>query len=136
VIDSVHLSTALLGAPWQVFVVALLAVGLLAPQLLPKLGRMLGRTLRAEVFRRVGLSPSRRVAAETVASPRPIPRMPAPEAAVEILAPERPDATLRAGSKRSLEPQRTAKGAAPIWLVTFVAFAAAGAIFWLLLHTR
>jgi hypothetical protein len=128
---------AFIAAPWQVIVLLFLAVGLLAPQLLPKIGRSLGRLLRAEMLRRLGLpggSPVRRPTAQPAADR---PRTPAP---TEILMPERPEPTLRSRADRSIVPASTAPPAsaksANLWLAGMGVLAAAGAIFWLLLHSR
>ena len=125
----------LLGAPWQVVVVAVVALGLFAPQLLPKVGRLFGRLLRAEAFRRIGIAPPRRDRRPAARPAHATISEAASEPVVEVLTPEAPMTTLRASSSHSIAP-RIERRHTPIWIVTVLVFAAAGAIFWLLLHTR
>jgi hypothetical protein len=147
-----HVDAGMLGAPWQVLVVAVLVVGLFAPQFLPKLGRMLGRTLRSEALRRLGLS-----SLLSTASSRPV-RAPAPRReeftagegaigpTIEIIAPERPvpsepltGMTPIAASHTELptNSRRRVKRFAPsTWVVSALTLTVAGLIFWFLLHSR
>jgi Sec-independent protein translocase protein TatA len=124
---------AFFGAPWQILIVALLAIGLLAPHLLPRIGRMLGRTLRAEAFRRVGLPPSAKKQARHQSIP--IPRLAEPEQ-VEITMPEHPAPTLRRDTTSTLSSAPPRRRGLPSWLVFSMAAAAASVVFWLLLHSR
>jgi hypothetical protein len=126
---------AFLGAPWQVAVVLLLVVGLFAPQLLPRFGRMLGRMIRSEAFRRLGLPTASSGSSSPPRNARP-PQEQAPTPAIEVLMPEHPAPTLRTHSDRSLVPRPTPARTPPLWLVGTGVLAVAGAIFWLLLHSR
>ena len=124
---------ALLGAPWQVIVVALIVVGLFAPHFLPKLGRLLGRSLRTEALRRLGLfapPPSR------PPTHRPAPADERVTAQVEILMPESTSSAYPSTPVRRLAAAPTRRRSVPTWLVTTIALSAAAAIFWLLLRAR
>lgn len=128
-------SLAFIGAPLPILILALLLVGLFAPQLLPKIGRMLGRMVRAEALRRLGFASG---AARSVrpAAPASAPREEMPARTVEVLMPDRPTSTLRARSEESLATERRSPRSAPFWLVSGAVVLVAAAIFWFLLHSR
>ena len=130
-----------IAAPWQIAVVAILAIGLFAPHLLPRIGRMLGRALRAEIYRRTGLagSPARRQT-ESQAVGRSGSRGDEGHGdamdRAEVLMPDNPAPTLRAQSDRPLAPDPPPTRSAPIWFVSGGFILAAAFVLWLLLHSR
>jgi Sec-independent protein translocase protein TatA len=134
---------AFLGAPWQVIVVALIVVGLFAPHMLPKLGRLLGRSLRSQALRRLGLSG---LATRPAPAQRTVTVEERAAAPVEILMPEPTASTIRSQSVqsqtvhshnvKSLASASSRRRGPPAWLITTVALSAAAVIFWLLLHSR
>lgn len=126
-------SLVMIAASWPILIAGVLLIGLFAPHLLPKIGRMLGRTIRGELFRRVGL-PTRvasSLRSSTQAAYEPPPQT--PEERYDPI-PTQPNREVRVESLQSFEPVQT-RGIT-FWLVGAGVFVAAGLIFWLLLHAR
>jgi hypothetical protein len=127
---------ALVGTPVQWLVIAAVAVALFAPRLIPVIGRLLGRSVRAEVRRRYGITLGPTSSAPTL--PRdavehtgaPAPQAPAAEVHETV---ETRDATLPAASSEPTAPHRSG---APIWPMTALVAGAAAVLLWVLLHAR
>lgn len=114
---------ALAGSPPQWAAIALIIVALFAPSLLPKLARQAGRTLRRSLLRLLGFpQPGRNE-----------PRSPVWE---EVLPPEHPAPTLRAGMRQSIECRLPQRPPARLWPRVILAAAAAAVLLWYLLHPR
>lgn len=123
----------LAGSPGQTALAAIVVVALLAPRLLPPIGRFLGRYVAAEMRRRLGM-PARPTRGDRRTQDAPEP---------EVILPDAPSTTLRAGATSSLasrtggaQRQPAADRPAPPWLALLVVSTATAVLLWYLLHPR
>lgn len=127
---SISDNLAVILSPASLAVVFLVAVLLIAPGLMPVVGRILGRIVGFELRRRYGVR----------LQPQTTKRAPAPpiehEPDIEVLPPSRATPTLRAGDQRSLAPTARSRSRTPVWLAGTVVAAAVAVLSWLLLHSR
>jgi len=114
---------AMTGSPVQWAVVALMAIALFAPRLLPPLARLAGRLFAMEVERKLGV----KVAPK---QPSPKPRD------FEVMQPEKPAPTYRASDPTPLVTHTPERQGIPLVIVCAVVCAAVGVLLWILLHSR
>jgi hypothetical protein len=114
---------ALVGSPFQWATLALLIVVIFAPSLVPRLGRQAGRLLRAALLRRLGI-------------PQSHPQTTRPKAEAQVLPPEHPAPTLRAGAKQPIQQRPARLRPTAVWPRVVLVAAAATVLLWYLLHPR
>jgi hypothetical protein len=114
-------------SPLHLAVAAIVVIAVFSPQLMPKIGRMLGRLLNAEVRRRLGVlggllprPATRRTEAPVPEALPPVTRRVTVQTA-EAAVPARP------------EPKRGSRSA---WKVAVIAAGIVAVLSWFLLHSR
>lgn len=124
---------AMVGTPLQWALIAVVALLVFSPSLVPVIARVLGRMVRTEVRRRYGITlrsaPPNRPAV-TAAPMHPDPPTEyrhdeVPPAAGKPKIEEQPDATLPADRLRI-----------PVWSISALVLGAIAVLLWLLLHWR
>lgn len=118
-------AVSMAGSPAAWAIVILLGLVILSPRLLPVLARLLVEHMSREARRRLGIP---------IETPRPRARNATQD--VEVLPPERPTVTLRAGAETSLAPKAKSSPQLPVWLFVTVVTTAVAVLSWLLLKTR
>src|SRR5262245_48018107 len=106
---SIPFCIAMAGSPAAWAIVILLGLVMISPRLLPVIARLLADHLTREAHRRLGIP---------IPQARRPPRKPTAE--VEILPPEQPTATLRAGSETSIIPKTASAPHFPVWLFVVI----------------
>ena len=124
---------AIIGTPFHWILVAVIAVALFAPKLIPVIARMLGRHVGREIHRRYGIR---------LAAPRPTPR----SAPHDRPAPPRPPERQEPAPQEQPAPSSPAlmtplpanrnRSAMDVWAVPAVVAGAAAVLLWVLLHGR
>ncbi len=119
---------AMAASPLAWLVLGFLLLAVLAPRTLPLIGRLLGELVSLEIRRRLGLPPPPRRPRRSVVK----------TAGVEVLPPEQPAPTLRAGTSDSLTPAAAPARPAglPMWSVGLIVLSAVAILLWFLLHAR
>src|SRR5262245_17626049 len=117
-------SLCMAGSPMAWALVILLGLVILSPRLLPVLARLLVDHMSREARRRLRIP---------MGTPGPPSRGPRHE--VEVLPPDRPTATLRAGPETSLAPKEKAGSRVPVWLFLAVVTGSVAVLSWVLLKT-
>ncbi|MEP6755496.1 MAG: hypothetical protein ABJA67_08355 [Chthonomonadales bacterium] len=119
--------------PIAIGIVAIVAIGLLAPHLLGPIGRLLGRQARRHVERRIGFVPKLPSNPKPTPRPEPAPVQQAQEAKPELV--ETPQIVLE--ESRSLPTTRQSTPvAAYLWTIGIGVCGIVGVLLWILLHTR
>jgi len=116
-------------SPVQWAVLALLAILVFAPKLLPPLARLAGRSLGGWLRAALGLPALQRPTAPRaeIADEPPT---------VQVIRPSRREHTLRAGSRSALADRAPDRRPIPLWPIAAVVSLAVAVLLWMVLHTR
>ena len=118
--------------PIAIGVAVVVAIGMFAPHLLKPIGRMLGKTVRKEVERRMGVTPTiKRLLKNTQPSNSPkLPEVTAQSVETEIINTQ--------PEHQELSPKRQLKtpAMAYAWTIGLGIAAVAGVLLWILLQSR